>query len=116
MENDNLISRLEELLDNSLSSSDNISGDSLKEFIEKEKKSFASLNSENKCVPIDNEAKTKRYFVSFNYCDETGSGFGNIKEKVNSLNIREIEKFIKAEYNFSNVVVLYYKEMKEDEK
>lgn len=111
-----VIYKLEELLDNSLSSADNISGDSLKEFIEKEKKSFASLKSEDECASIDNEAKTKRYFVSYNHTYKERFGFGNIITETNSFDIREIEKFIKAECNFSDVVILYYKEMEEDEK
>ena len=64
----------------------------------------------------DKEIKTKRYFVSYNHTYKERFGFGNIITETNSFNIREIEKFIKAECNFSDVVILYYKEMEEDEK
>ena len=64
----------------------------------------------------DNEIKTKRYFVSYNHTYKERFGFGNIIQEGTLLDIREIEKYIKTEYNFSNVIVLCYKEMKEDEK
>jgi hypothetical protein len=116
MGNNNLINKLEELLDNSSNGSDNTNEDSFKKFIEEEKKSFASLKSEDECTSINNEAKTKRYFVSYNHTYKERFGFGNIITETNSFNIREIEKFIKAECNFSDVVILYYKEIEENEK
>lgn len=62
------------------------------------------------------KVKAKRYFVSYNYNDKQSFGFGNSIIACNYLNIRETEKYIKTKHKFSSAVVLYYREMKEDEK
>jgi hypothetical protein len=115
---ENSISKLENLLifNKSLIMLEDLDPLAFKKFIEAEKKSFASLKSEDECASINNKTKTKRYFVSFSYNDEKGFGFGSIITECDSLDIKEIEKYIRTEYNFSSVVVLYYKEMKENEK
>lgn len=119
MGNNDSVSRLGDLLNKSLSALEDLDPLAFKRFIAAEKESFEYINSlatKDGDFKSTEESAVKRYFVSYNHTYKERFGFGNIITETNSFNIREIEKFIKAECNFSDVVILYYKEMEEDEK